>query len=318
VGGKENSKKSVYLSVVIPLFDEADSLKELHSQLETVLGSLPFTSEVIFVDDGSTDASMQVLTELYESDKRVRVFQFRKNYGKSAALAKGFAEAFGEIIITMDADLQDDPAEITELVSRIEEGNDLVSGWKKNRYDPFFKRHTSKIYNSVTCKMTGVKLHDINCGLKAYRREVTDSLNVYGQLHRYLPVLAQWEGFKVDEMVVRHHPRKYGKSKFGLSRFMAGFFDLITVLFITRYTKRPLHLFGSVGLLTFSSGFLINVWLAYERIFNQQYLSKKPLLFLGILLIIVGVQFFSVGLLGEMITANRQNKIDYAIKKTLP
>jgi len=300
------NKPNVNISIVIPLLNEEESLVELHSRIGEVLDSMSRPAEIIFIDDGSTDNSMQVLRNLHERDNRIRVFQFRKNYGKSAALAKGFAVARGKTIITMDADLQDDPGEMPHLMARIEEGYDLVSGWKKERKDPFIKRNTSKLFNGFTCKLTGLKMHDINCGLKAYRREVTDTINVYGQLHRFLPVLAQWEGFKVSEIVVQHHARKYGTTKFGLSRFTAGFFDLITVLFITRYTKRPLHLFGSIGLTAFLIGTGISAYLTIDRLFFEKYLSNRPLLWLGIVLIILGVQFVSIGLLGEMITESRK------------
>ncbi len=309
--------KQQKISIVIPLLNEEESLKELHQQIISVLNPLNCPYEIIFIDDGSTDNSLQVLKDLHKSDTSVQIISFRKNNGKSAALAKGFNEASGDIIITMDADLQDDPTEIPQLIEQINSGYDLVSGWKKNRKDPFIKRHTSKIYNGVTSSLTGLKIHDINCGIKAYTREVTETLNIYGQLHRFLPVMARWEGFKVGEMIVKHHPRKFGKTKFGLSRFAAGFFDLITVLFITRYTKRPLHLFGSVGMLSFLFGIIISVYLAYERIFLEKYLTNRPLLFLGILAIIVGVQFISIGLLGEMITESKKGEIDYPVKLIL-
>jgi len=310
-------KNSVKISVVVPLFNEEESLVELYEQLSKAVCSLEKPIEFLFIDDGSTDGSMQVLTELHKKDPQVRVVQFRRNYGKSAALALGFKKARGKLIITLDADLQDEPYEIPNLVKKLEEGFDLVSGWKKIRKDPFIKKNTSKLFNFVTRKMTGLKIHDMNCGLKAYRREVTDTVNVYGQLHRFLPVLAQWQGFKVGEVVVKHNPRKYGRTKFGASRFIAGFFDLMTVLFITRYTKRPLHLFGLIGLGSFIVGVGISAYLAVERLFLGKYLSDRPLLFLGILAIIVGVQFVSIGLLGEMITESRKDNTDYSIKKAL-
>ena len=310
-------KNGVKISVVVPLFNEEESLVELYEQLSKAVCSLEKPIEFLFVDDGSTDGSMQELTELHKKDPQVRVVQFRRNYGKSAALGLGFKEARGELIVTLDADLQDEPHEIPKLVKKLEEGFDLVSGWKKIRNDPFIKKNTSKLFNFVTRKMTGLRIHDMNCGLKVYRREVTDTVNVYGQLHRFLPVLAQWQGFKVGEVVVKHSPRKYGKTKFGASRFIAGFLDLVTVLFITRYTKRPLHLFGLIGLSSFIVGVGISGYLAVERLFLGQYLSDRPLLFLGILAIVVGVQFVSIGLLGEMITESRKDNTDYSIKKTL-
>ncbi len=311
------AKNSVKISIVVPLFNEEESLVELHERLSKAVCSLEKPIEFLYIDDGSTDNSMQVLSELHNKDPQVRVVQFRRNYGKSAALALGFKEARGEFIVTLDADLQDEPYEIPNLVKKLEEGFDLVSGWKKIRKDPFIKKSTSKLFNFVTRKMTGLGIHDMNCGLKAYRREVTETVNVYGQLHRFLPVLAQWQGFKVGEVVVKHNPRKFGKTKFGASRFIAGFFDLMTVLFITRYTKRPLHLFGLIGLGSFIVGVGISAYLAVERLFLGKYLSDRPLIFLGILAIIVGVQFVSIGLLGEMITESRKDNTDYSIKKAL-
>jgi glycosyltransferase involved in cell wall biosynthesis len=309
--------ESLALSVVIPLINEAASLAELHGKLSEVLNRLHVHAEMIFVDDGSTDESFEILQRLQKRDRRVRVIQFRRNYGKSAALAAGFARAKGRNIITMDADLQDDPEEIPHLLNELRRGSDLVSGWKKRRHDKLSKRFASKIFNAVTSFLTGLKLHDINCGLKAYRREVTDNIHVYGQLHRYLPVLAFKEGFRVGETEVRHHPRKYGKSKFGLSRYTSGFFDLLTVLFLTRYTRRPLHLFGIGGLTSFLLGFGISAYLTYERLFNHRYLTNRPILWLGLLLIIVGIQLISFGLLGEMLAATQNHAPTYGIKAEL-
>ncbi len=307
----------VSVSIVVPLYNEEDSLLELHKQLTKVICTLDKPGEIVFVDDGSTDRSFEVLTALHKNQPNTRVYQFRRNYGKSAALAMGFRKARGRVIVTLDADLQDDPGEIPNLIKKLHEGYDLVSGWKKNRKDPFIKRVSSKFFNRVTCLLTGLKIHDINCGLKVYRREVTDTINVYGQLHRFLPVLTQWEGFRVGEVIVEHHERKYGKTKFGVSRFTAGFFDLITVLFITRYTQRPLHLFGLAGLVAIIFGMSINIYLAVEKLFFGKFLSNRPLLFLGLLSVIVGVQLVSVGLLGEMITDSRKSNLDYSIKKSL-
>jgi glycosyltransferase involved in cell wall biosynthesis len=313
----ESRHDDVALSVVIPLVNESQSLFELHGKLSEVINRMRVRAEIIFVDDGSTDDSFTKLRQLQQRDRRVRVIQFRRNYGKSAALAAGFARAQGRQIVTMDADLQDDPAEIPQLLRELNRGYDLISGWKKRRHDKFTKRLASKIFNSVTSLMTGVRLHDINCGLKAYRREVTDSIHVYGQLHRYLPVLAQKEGFRIGETEVRHHPRKYGKSKFGPSRYTSGFFDLLTVLFLTRYTRRPLHLFGLAGLTFFLLGFGISAYLTYERLFNNRYLTNRPILWLGLLLIIVGMQLISFGLLGEMIAATQNESPNYGIKAEL-
>ncbi|MFQ5864021.1 MAG: glycosyltransferase family 2 protein [bacterium] len=310
-------ERDINLSVVVPLHNEEESLLELHSELSEALCQLKKPVEILFVDDGSTDRSFELLAEIHERDPKVRVLQFRRNYGKSAALAMGFRRARGKIILTIDADLQDDPKEIPNLLKKLDEGYDLVCGWKKIRKDPLVKRVSSKLFNKVTRLLTGLKIHDINCGLKAYRREVTEAIKVYGQLHRFLPVLAHWERFSVGEVVVQHRRRKYGKTKFGPSRFTAGFFDLITVLFLTRYTKRPLHLFGLAGIISFFAGLIISAYLTIERLFFEKYLSNRPLLFLGVLLIIVGVQFVSIGLLGEMITEGRKDRIEYSIKKSL-
>lgn len=311
------TERDINLSVVVPLHNEEESLLELHSELSEALCQLKKPVEILFVDDGSTDRSFELLAEIHERDPKVRVLQFRRNYGKSAALAMGFRRARGKIILTIDADLQDDPKEIPNLLKKLDEGYDLVCGWKKIRKDPLVKRVSSKLFNKVTRLLTGLKIHDINCGLKAYRREVTEAIKVYGQLHRFLPVLAHWERFSVGEVVVQHRRRKYGKTKFGPSRFTAGFFDLITVLFLTRYTKRPLHLFGLAGIISFFAGLITSAYLTIERLFFEKYLSNRPLLFLGVLLIIVGVQFVSIGLLGEMITEGRKDRIEYSIKKSL-
>lgn len=311
---KENE---VNLSIVVPLYNEEESIVELYGQLSEVLCKMEKPVEILFIDDGSTDCSFEILTKLHEKDSQIRVYQFRRNYGKSAALALGFKKARGKTIVTIDADLQDDPREIPKLLNKLDEGFDLVSGWKKKRADPMFKRISSKLFNRVTRLLTGLRIHDINCGLKAYRREVTDTIKVYGQLHRFLPVLAHWERFKIGEVVVKHRRRKYGKTKFGMSRFTAGLFDLITVLFLTRYTRRPLHLFGLAGLISFIIGLVISTYLTIERLFFGKYLTNRPLLFLGILLIIVGIQFVSIGLLGEMITEGRKDSIEYSIKRIL-
>jgi len=314
---QKNSPQKVDLSVVIPLYNEAESLPELYQRLTDVLQEENIHYELLFIDDGSRDGSFDVLEKLHQKDSRVRVVQFRKNFGKSAALACGFHESKGEIVITMDADLQDDPDEIPDLIAEINEGYDLVSGWKKKRYDPFIKRNTSKIYNLVTSWVSGIRLHDFNCGLKAYRSDVVKTIEVYGQLHRFIPVLAHWQGFRVTEMVVKHHPRKYGKTKFGAFRFVAGMLDLFTVVFLNKFKKRPLHLFGTFGLITLILGVILNIYLAYQRIFFQKYLSNRPLLFLAVLLVIVGIQFISMGLLGEMITETQKRKNDYSVKNIL-
>ncbi len=305
------------ISVVIPLYNEDESLRELHQQLRSTLGRMNVRYELLFVDDGSTDRSFQVLRDLKRNDKHIKIIRFRRNYGKSAALSVGFEKAIGNIVITMDADLQDDPAEIPSLRRKLEEGYDLVSGWKKVRHDPITKTIPSRFFNFVTSVMTGIKIHDFNCGLKAYRRDVTKSLKVYGELHRYLPVLAHWDGFRVGEMAVLHRKRKYGKTKFGFGRFWKGFLDLLTALFTTRYLRSPLHLFGFWGIVTMLAGVLIDGWLVVEWFSGKTSLGNRPLFLGGILLIIVGIQFISIGLIGEMITKTRKFEDDYAIRDFL-
>ncbi len=312
----EVAPRKLDLSVVIPVYNERDSLPELHRQLTEVLESKGYAYELLFVDDGSRDGSADVLEEFAEQDNRVRVIQFQKNYGKSAALSVGFQAAEGEIVATLDADLQDDPGEIPDLIQTLNKGYDLVSGWKKKRHDPIGKRWPSKIFNWVTSRISGVRIHDINCGLKVYRNFVVKSLHPYGELHRFLPVLAHLDGFSVGEKEVVHHPRKYGKSKFGASRFTSGFFDLLTVMFLSRYLKKPLHLFGILGILSFIGGFIIGAYLTVLRL-TGHWIGNRPLLFLGILLMIMGIQFISIGLLGEMITASQARKEAYVIRRTL-
>ncbi|MDP4174939.1 MAG: glycosyltransferase [Bacteroidota bacterium] len=302
------------ISIVVPLFNEEESLHPLANEIKKVMRGISADYEVILVDDGSTDKSLRVIKEISKADPKFRYISFRKNYGKSAALQMGFKQTTGDVIITMDADLQDDPNEILNLVHKLEEGYDLVSGWKKERFDPFIKRHSSKFFNYVTGVMSGIKIHDFNCGLKAYRKEVVQDIKVYGELHRYMPVLADWQGYRISEIPVKHHPRRYGKTKFGISRFFKGFIDLVTVIFTTRYIKRPMHLFGFLGAIAFFVGFLVNGYLSVEWMMGKS-LSNRPLLFLGMLLIIVGIQFFSVGLLGEMMVHNFQTDKEYSIKE---
>jgi glycosyltransferase involved in cell wall biosynthesis len=314
------------ISVIIPLLNEEESLRELASRLELVLRAATSEHgneggkdyEVLFIDDGSTDGSYAVLQELCLANPCFCVIRFRRNYGKSAALAVGFARANGDYVITMDADLQDDPAELPALIAKLEEGYDLVSGWKKKRHDPWHKTAPSKLFNAVTSRMSGIKLHDFNCGLKAYRREVVKSVQVYGEMHRYIPALAHWEGFRVTEIPVQHHARKHGVSKFGASRLVKGYLDLLTVLFTTRYIKRPLHLFGTIGSLLVLIGFSIEAVLTIEWFLNKTYLSNRPLLLVGVLLIIVGVQLVSMGLIGELIVKNNARSSDqYLIREEI-
>ncbi|MCC6397255.1 MAG: glycosyltransferase family 2 protein [Bacteroidetes bacterium] len=305
------------VSVVIPLYNEEGSLKELNQQLRSTLGRMNIRYEILYIDDGSTDHSFQILRDLKRNDRHLKVIRFRRNYGKSAALAVGFEKAQGNVVITMDADLQDDPAEIPSMKRRIEEGYDLISGWKKVRRDPISKTIPSRFFNYVTGVLTGIKIHDFNCGLKAYRREVVKSVKVYGELHRYIPVLAHWEGFRIGEMVVQHRARKYGKTKFGLGRFWKGFLDLLTALFTTRFLRRPLHLFGPIGLFLTLAGSVIDLWLVIEWIRGLTSLGNRPLFLAGSMLIVIGIQFISLGLLGEMISKTRATAEEYSIREFL-
>ena len=315
------------LSVVVPLLNEVESLPQLHTEITVALAALDLAgpAEIIYVDDGSTDGSARILQRLFESDPRVQVIQFRRNFGKSAALAAGFQAATGKLVVTMDADLQDVPAEIPSLLAPIlNDEADLVSGWKADRQDPASKTVPSALFNRVVRVMTGVELHDFNCGFKAYRDEVLDELTLYGELHRYIPVLAHVRGFRVAEVAVPHRPRRYGHSKFGAARFFRGFFDLLTVLFLSQYTRRPLHLFGLIGVITFGLGFLIDAYLAFAKLVLGQPIGHRPLLTLGVLLIIVGTQFIVFGLLGEMIahhahisSAATGRSTDYSIRRVL-
>jgi glycosyltransferase involved in cell wall biosynthesis len=306
------------ISIVVPVFDEEGSLRELHRRLSEVLGALGRSYEIVYVDDGSRDGSPGILKAIFDEDRRVKVVSFRRRYGKSAALAVGFEEAAGEVIITMDADLQDDPAEIPNLLRKMDEGYDLVSGWKKHRHDPIGKTIPSKIFNSVTAWVTGLKLHDINCGLKAYRRAVTDDLKVYGELHRFLPVFAHKESFRVGEIPVAHHPRRHGKTKYGLRRFLNGFLDLLTVIMVTGYTRSPLHFFGTLGIVFSLIGFGINCFLIYLKIVHHNIQGRTPLLMLGVLLMILGFQLISTGLLAELITrAGHRGRKEYSLRARL-
>lgn len=293
------NSNSVDISVVIPLFNEAQSLAELSGRISDALKD--FTYEIIFVDDGSTDSSWEVIESLHQQSPKVTGIRFRRNYGKSDALQAGFDEARGKYVVTMDADLQDDPNEIPGLIEMLEDNHDLVSGWKKVRHDPITKTVPSRFFNAVTRFTTGIYLHDFNCGLKAYRKEVVENIYLYGEMHRYAPLLAKWQGFnKIGEKVVKHHPRKYGNTKFGISRFLHGFLDLLTLLFVNRYMRAPMHFFGSIGVLFLVVGVGISGWLTYLKIFLNQPLGNRPLLFLGILLILIGIQLFSIGFLGEI------------------
>ncbi len=306
------------LSVIIPLLNEEESLPELYAWIDRVATREGYTFEVIFIDDGSTDSSWEVITRLAAQHNTIKAIKFRRNYGKSAALNEGFQAALGNVVITMDADLQDSPDEIPELYRMIlEEGYDIVSGWKKKRYDPISKTIPTKLYNATTRFVTGIQLHDMNCGLKSYRKEVIKNIEVYGEMHRYIPAIAKWEGFtKIAEKPVAHQARKYGVTKFGLERFINGFLDLMTITFIGRYGKRPMHLFGYLGLAMFAVGFLISLYLAFAKIIYEQYgMTDRPLFFLGILCIIVGSQFFLAGFIGELISRNAVERNTYQVEE---
>ena len=298
-----------HLSIVIPVYEEEESLPELAELIREVCDREGLSFEVWFVDDGSKDHSWEIIQTINEGDERFAGIRFRRNYGKSAALAVGFERARGRYVVTIDADLQDDPREIPALIALLDEGNDLVSGWKRKREDPLSKTIPSRVINTITRKITGIPLHDINCGLKAYRREVVKSVHVYGELHRYIPLLARWEGFtKIVEKPVQHHPRKYGRTKFGIERFIRGFLDLISVLFMTRFAVRPMHFFGTLGTLAFFSGFVISLWISIDKLVFGRPIGDRPLLLLGVLMILLGTQMFTTGLLGEMIIRQRMEE----------
>ena len=304
-----NSKTE--LSIIIPVFNEEESIFELNAEINGAMKDSTAEYEVIFIDDGSNDGSYDKIKAIAAEDSRIIGVRFRRNYGKAAALSEGFRISNGKMVVTMDSDLQDDPTEITALMGKLDEGYDVISGWKKNRKDPWTKKIPSKIFNLVTRMMSGIRIHDFNCGLKIYRSEVVKSVKVYGELHRYIPVLAKLAGFRVSELVVNHRPRKFGETKFGAGRFVKGFLDLTTVLFLGKFERNPLHFFGILGGLLFFAGLLINGYLTIQW-FGGVWIGNRPILFLGILLMIVGIQFISLGLLAEMITARGEN-LKYSI-----
>jgi glycosyltransferase involved in cell wall biosynthesis len=307
---------AIAFSVVIPLYNEEQSLEELHRRLTDTLATLSDRFEIIFVDDGSIDNSFAVIKNLHQRDSRVKAVRFRKNFGKSTALSAGFKKARGKIIVTLDADLQDLPEEIPSLLNKLEQGYDLVSGWKKKRKDSLIRKIASWLFNRVTSFFTGVKLHDFNCGLKCYRRELVDELALYGELHRYIPAIANWKGFRVGEVKVGHHPRMHGVSKFGSERYLRGLFDLLTVIMLTKYPEKPLHFFGLLGTILSLSGLAINLYMAVLRI-SGKWISNRPLLLLGILLLILGVQFIFFGLMGELIVFSSQKEKSYTLREQL-
>jgi glycosyltransferase involved in cell wall biosynthesis len=300
----------IEVSVVLPVLDEVDSLGVLHRELTEALERLGRSYEILFVDDGSRDGSFERIEKLALTDPRVRGLQLRRNFGKAAALAVGFQEARGALVVTLDADLQDDPAEIPRLLTRLEDGFDLVSGWKQERQDPRSKTWPSRLFNWVTRLMTGVPLRDFNSGFKIYRREVVKDLRLYGELHRFIPALAAWRGFHVTEVPVHHRPRRYGRTKFGSARLWRGFLDLMTVLFLTRYTRRPLHLFGGLGLIAWTVGFGVNLYLTGIWLSGAEPIGQRPLLAFGVLSMLVGVQFFAVGLLSELVLSYQARSAD--------
>jgi glycosyltransferase involved in cell wall biosynthesis len=295
------------ISVVVPLHNEERSIALLHEELQASLDPLGETWEAVYVDDGSTDGSFAALTRLHAREDNVRVVRLRRNFGKAAALAAGFAQAAGDHVVTIDGDLQDDPSEIPRLLAKLEEGFDLVTGWKTRRRDPLSRRIPSKLFNRVAGWMSGLHLHDMNCGLKAYRAEVVRSLVLYGELHRFIPVLAHEQGYRVAELPVNHRPREHGRSRYGLERYLRGFLDLLTVSFMGRYRHRPLHLFGGLGLLLGGAGTVLLVYLTIVKLMGHA-IGQRPLLTLGVLLVVVGMQFFTLGLISEMITSHHEER----------
>jgi len=295
------------ISVVVPVHEEERTVALLFDELQAALDPLGQPWEAVFVDDGSTDGSFAALTRLHNLHDNVRVVRLRRNFGKAAALAAGFANAEGEVVVTIDADLQDDPAEIPRLLAKLDEGFDLVSGWKAHRRDPITRRALSRIFNWVTGRVSGLRLHDLNCGLKAYRAEVVQGLRLYGELHRFIPVLAHYRGHRIAELPVNHRPREHGRSRYGVERYLRGFLDLLTVSFIGRYRYRPLHLFGGLGLGLGALGLAVLVYLTILKIGGEA-IGRRPLLILGVLLVVVGLQFFSLGLISELITSQHEER----------
>ena len=311
------------ISILVPLFNEAESLPELTAWIDQVMKTNSFSYELIFINDGSTDASWEVINSLSKEYKPVKGICFARNYGKSAALHEGFAKAQGDVVITMDADLQDSPDEIPALYQMVKEQDyDLVSGWKQKRFDPISKTIPTKLYNAATRKLSGVQLNDFNCGLKAYKKEVVKTLRLYGEMHRYIPVQAKWNGFtKIGEKVVQHQARKYGVTKFGLERFIFGFLDLLSISFVQAFGKRPMHLFGSLGIFSFFSGTILTTWLIGEKLYNitkhlkYRNVTDNPLFYLALVAIILGVQLFLAGFIGELLITNSDKTTDYKIKE---
>lgn len=313
----------MHLSIVIPLLNEEESLKELHDWIVSVMQSNHFLYEILFIDDGSTDNSWEIISELAAQNSNVKGFQFLRNYGKSQALHAGFKEAKGEVIITMDADLQDNPEEIPELYNLIiKDGYDLISGWKKKRYDSFLSKNLpSKLFNWAAKKTSGVQLHDFNCGLKAYKKVVVKNIEVSGEMHRYIPVLAKNAGFtKIDEKIVQHQARKYGKTKFGMDRFTNGFLDLITIWFLSKFGRRPMHLFGALGVIMFVIGFGFSLYLGIDKLFldpTGRLITERPQFYIALTSMIIGTQLFLAGFLGEILVRTRKNETRYTISEKI-
>ncbi len=315
------------ISVVIPLLNEEQSLAELYDWIAKVMRSNSFSYEIIFIDDGSTDNSWKTIEALAENDESVKGIRFNRNYGKSQALHAGFLRAEGDVVITMDADLQDNPEEIPELYEMIvKEGYELVSGWKRKRYDNVITKNLpSKVFNAAARKTSGVKLHDFNCGLKAYKKEVIKNIDVYGEMHRYIPVLAKNAGYyKITEKEVKHQARKYGNTKFGINRFIHGFLDLISIWFLSKFGRRPMHLFGALGVLMFIIGFLAAGWIGFSKLYKLYHgipntlVALNPWFYISLTVMIIGTQFFLAGFLGELILRSKRDKERYLIKKTTP
>jgi glycosyltransferase involved in cell wall biosynthesis len=313
------------ISVVIPLLNEVESLPELCSWIVQVMNANKFSYEVIFIDDGSNDGSWEVIAFLCASNPDIKGIRFRRNYGKSAALNVAFEAALGDVVITMDADLQDSPDEIPGMYKMLNEGNyDLLSGWKKKRYDPISKTIPTKFFNSVTRRISGIRLHDFNCGLKAYKKDVIKAIEVYGEMHRYIPVIAKWSGFpRIGERVVQHRERKYGASKFGLERFINGFLDLMTIAFVSKFGKRPMHFFGLIGSLVFFVGFLAATALGLEKLYNvyqhfpARLLTQRPSFFIALTTMVIGTMLFLAGFIGELVSRNSPIRNNYLIEKKI-
>lgn len=306
------------ISVVVPLLNEEESLPELTSWITRVMKQHEFSYEIILIDDGSTDRSWEIIESLNEENSHIKGIRFQRNYGKSAALNEGFKTSLGDVVITMDADLQDDPDEIPALYQMITKGGfDLVSGWKKLRHDPISKTLPSRFFNWVTSKVSKIKLHDFNCGLKAYRKNVVKGIEVYGEMHRYIPLIAKWSGFtKIGEKVVNHHARKYGVSKFGVGRLITGGLDLASIMFVGKYGKRPMHLFGTWGIFSFIFGFVVFFYLLFSKIFfDKTGITQRPLFFVALIAMVIGTQLFVTGFISELISRNSSSRNSYLVEK---